>query len=157
MIRLALTLMFSCLAFISNAEYKNSLGAASRVSVEGMILQSERLKIISQNIANSDTTAMTPEGKPYTRKIPVMKIVKDTQLDAEVSKFDTIRKDKAPYQLRYEPHHPAADEGGYVKYPNVDIIMENVDAKEAKRTFEANLSALEITRSNQTKMLEALK
>ena len=78
-------------------------------------------------------------------------------LKANVVKVDKIVRDKSEFQLRYEPQHPAANESGYVRYPNVQIPLETVDAKEAQRTYEANMSALEIAKSNQVRLIEALK
>jgi len=135
----------------------DSLRDAARISAEGMMVQSERIKIISQNIANSDTTSVASGGTPYTRKILNVQEINGKTVNSRGGVGKSVRLDNSDYKMVYEPSHPAADENGYVLYPNVDIIIETVDAKEAQKTFEANLSALEIARSNESKMLEALK
>ncbi len=135
----------------------DDLTASQRVSSQGMRVQNERLKIISQNIANANSTGKSPSDQPYRRKMPVFKTQYDQQLKADVVKLDKIARDKSEFQLRYEPQHPAANTSGYVRYPNVQIPLETVDAKEAQRTYDANMSALEIAKSNQVRLIEALK
>jgi flagellar basal-body rod protein FlgC len=143
------------LPFIALAE--DSLDASIQASAAGMRVQSERLKIITQNIANSEVTGTTPGAEPYRRKQLVIKNVYDANLGAEVVKVDSVMQDKSDFILKYEPNHPAADENGLVKYPNVNIVIESVDAKEAQRTFEANMAAMEIAKSNRSKILELMR
>ncbi len=131
--------------------------AASRISMSGMQAQSERLKIVSQNIANQDVTGKSPGSDPYTRKVIYFKNEYDEKLGAEVVKIDKISRDHSDFVLKYQPHHPAANEKGYVKYPNVNIVIETVDAKESQRSFDANINALEIARSNQSRVIELMK
>ena len=145
------------LFYAFSAQCSDALRDSSRISSEGLMIQSERMKIIAQNIANSETTALIPGAKPYTRKVLNTKTINDSTVKSKHGVRKKVNLDKKPYTMRYEPNHPAANEDGYVLYPNVDIVMETVDAKEAQRTFEANLSALDIARSNTNKMLEALK
>lgn len=147
-----LILLPACFAGASN-----DIMASSRVSAQGLQLQSERLKIIAQNIANAETTASSSAANPYVRKVLQVKLKRDGLLGSEMTYVDKVVRDKSDFILRYYPSHPAADKDGYVKYPNVDQVLEMADAKEAQRSFEANLSALEIARSNQAKILEALK
>lgn len=135
----------------------DDLSASSRVSAKGMQLQSERLKVIAQNIANADTAARSPHEAPYSRKVIYVKRHYEPKYGAELTKIDKIARDHSEFRLKYEPGHPASNRDGYVKYPNVDPVLEMADAKEAQRSFEANLSALEIARSNQAKILEVLK
>ena len=78
-------------------------------------------------------------------------------MDAKVLKVDSIKEDQSDFTLKYEPNHPAADNNGMVKYPNVNIIIETVDSKEAQRTFDANVNSLEIAKSNQNKVLELMR
>jgi len=135
----------------------DDLTASQRISSAGMRTQNERLKIIAQNIANANSTGSTPDSEPYRRKMPLIQESYDPLLKAKVVKLQKIVKDKSEFELRYEPQHPAADKAGYVKYPNVKLPLETVDAKEAQRTYEANMSALEIAKSNQMRIIEALK
>ena len=145
------------LLFVQNAYAIDNLTASQRVSAQGMRVQNERLKVISQNIANANSTGKTPTEEPYRRKMPIVQNHYNQGLKADVVKVDKIVRDKSEFQLRYEPQHPAANESGYVRYPNVQIPLETVDAKEAQRTYEANMSALEIAKSNQVRLIEALK
>ncbi|MDF3048213.1 MAG: flagellar basal body rod flgC [Candidatus Midichloriaceae bacterium] len=135
----------------------DDLSASSRISARGLQLQSERLKIIAQNIANADTPGRTANEAPYSRKVIVVNTKYNEELNAHLTEVSKISSDRSKYKLKYEPHHPAADQNGYVKYPNVDHVLEMADAKEAQRSYEANLSALEIARANKSKILEALK
>ena len=135
----------------------DDLTASMRTSASGMKVQNQRLKVIAQNIANSDTTGTTPNSVPYRRKILMIKNTYDPILKTNVVKLDKIIKDKSQFNVRYKPTHPAADRNGYVLYPNVNIAVESVDAKEADRTLDANLNALEIAKNNQMKLIEMLK
>jgi len=139
-----------------NAVAGDDLGAAQKIASSGMKAQSQRLKVIAQNIANAGTTADSADKLPYQRKIVVINKEMDDNVGAELVKVKTIEKDKSPFEMKYEPYHPAADENGLVKYPNVKLVVENVDSREAQRTFEANLSSYEISRSNQLKIIDSL-
>ena len=133
------------------------LSASIKISAAGMQAQSHRLKVIAQNIANINVTGKTPSEDPYRRQIIFFKNEFDAKLNTKILKVDSIREDKSPFILKYEPNHPSADENGMVKYPNVNLIIETVDSKEAKRTFDANVSALEIAKSNQNKILDLMR
>lgn len=146
------------LLLISNSAFAyDELRSSLNTSMEGMRIQNERLKIISQNIANANSTGKTPDSDPYRRKVLLTKSGVDPQTGTEVVKIDKIARDKSDFKLVYDPAHPAANAEGYVKYPNVDTIIESVDAKEAQRSFEANMMALDIAKSNQSKLIEAMK
>lgn len=154
------TLLFSNFNNISFAEEKiaaDSLEASIKISSSGMRAQSQRLKVISQNVANSNFTGKTNNENPYRRKIIFFKNVYDQKLDAKILKVNSIQEDRSEFKLKYEPNHPAADNRGMVKYPNVNIIIETVDSKEAQRTFDANVNSLEIAKSNQNKILELMR
>ncbi|MDZ5760879.1 flagellar basal body rod protein FlgC [Lyticum sinuosum] len=135
----------------------DSITASIKIAESGMQAQSNRLKVISQNIANSEVTGTDSSDNPYRRKIIFFKNVIDQNTGAEIIVVDKIDIDKSPYILKYEPHHPAADQNGYVKYPNVNIIIENVDAKEAERSFSANINSLGISKSLAHKTLKIME
>ena len=149
--------LFNILAITSYAGEGDSLSSAIAISAAGMRAQNERLKIITQNIANSEVTGANPNENPYRRKQIIFKNVYDDNLKAVTVKVDRITPDKSDFILKYEPNHPAADANGYVKYPNINNVIESVDAKEAQRTFEANLSAMEIARANQSKIIDLMR
>lgn len=153
--------IFLALLFLFSANSQcfavDNLTSSQRILAEGMRVQSERLKVISENIANSNSSGLTPEDDPYRRKIVIIGNEYDPTLKTHVAKIKRIKNDKSDFIQKYDPHHPAANNSGYVRYPNVNIVLENIDAKEAQRTFEANLTAMEISRTNQMRLLEAMK
>ena len=127
------------------------------VSASGMRSQTERLKIISENIANSKSTGLTSGSDPYQRKTIYFSNVLDRKLGIEKVEVRKIGRDKTPFQLKYDPTHIAADERGYVKMPNVSSIIERADAKEAQRTYEANLAMVQIAKAMINKTMELLQ
>lgn len=116
------------------------------IAMSGLKAQSARMRVISQNIANADSTASTPEGSPYRRKVPKFSAVLDRSLGAATVKFTGVQADKSPFGSRLDPGHPAADARGYVKTPNVDSLVETVDMREAQRSYEANLNVVTAAR-----------
>lgn len=136
--------------------YADDLTAAQQIAASGMRLQNQRMKAISENIANVNSVGRKPGENPYRRKMVTARNYYDPVLKANLVKVDRIIYDKKPFSMRYEPSHPAANAEGYVKYPNVEAVIESVDAKEAQRSFEANLGSLEISRSNQLKLIDSL-
>lgn len=123
----------------------------------GMAVQSERLKIIAQNIANADSVATKPGDAPYQRKTISFKNVLDKTLGVEMVKVDRIGGDKSDFAKKYDPSHPAADEEGYVLAPNVNMLIEMTDMREAKNAYQANLSVIEITKSMIMRTLDLLR
>ena len=110
-----------------------------QIAEAGMRVQRERMRIIAENIANAESTASKPGGEPYRRKTITFQNVLDKQLGIETVKVGKIGVDKSPFEKKYDPSHPAADAQGYVKTPNVDLLIELADMREANRTYEANL------------------
>ena len=152
------TVLFMLTYMYVYAQYESdALKASIKISAAGMQAQNQRLKVISQNIANSNVTGKTPNEDPYRRKVIFFKNVYDPKLKTKILKVDSVREDKSDFTLKYEPNHPAADAKGMVKYPNVNIIIETVDSKEAQRTFDANVNSLEIAKNNQNKILELMR
>ncbi len=135
----------------------NDMLASTRIAANGMKIQSMRMKVISQNIANANTAAATKEDLPYQRKSLLAKNIFDDAVNAEVLHIERISADNSSFIMKYEPHHPSANADGIVLYPNIDLTLEMADAKEAQRSYEANLASLEISKSNQQKVLEAMK
>ncbi|MFD2262368.1 flagellar basal body rod protein FlgC [Lacibacterium aquatile] len=117
------------------------------VSGAGMRAQGQRLKVIAENIANSDSTSQTPGGEPYRRKVVTFKNQLDRQMGADMVRVNKINTDNSDFQLKYDPTHPAANAEGYVMRPNVNSIIEVADMREAQRAYEANLNMIEVTKS----------
>lgn len=129
------------------------------VSAYGMKAQSERTRVIAENIANANTAALTPDGMPYQRKIITFKNELDRQHGTDLVKVKDIAADKKgePFQLKYMPDHPGANEAGYVRMPNVNTIIEMNDMREAQRTYEANLGMIEQSRTMAMRTIDLLR
>jgi flagellar basal-body rod protein FlgC len=134
-------------------ELDKALGIAAR----GMDAQTTRLRVIAENLANQDTTGSTPGADPYRRKTITFEDTLDRQLDAQVVQVQRIGADPREFPLRYDPSNPAANANGYVKLPNVNSIVEVMDMREAERSYSANLSVMQATRSMLTRTIDLLK
>ena len=110
-----------------------------RIAGSGLESQSVRLRIISENIANAQSTGDTAGADPYTRQTVSFDNVLDRSINAPLVRVRTIGRDNAPFKVERDPGNPAADADGFVKLPNVDVLTELADMREANRTYEANL------------------
>lgn len=137
-------------------------------SASGLTAQRLRMDIISQNIANANTTR-TENGGPYRRKMVVFQEVNDKPFSQYLSdqsrriidskknvgvKVAQIVEDNSPFKRVYDPTHPDADKDGYVLMPNVDILTEMVDMISATRAYEANVTSLNASKNMAMKALE---
>ncbi len=127
------------------------------VSAAGLKAQGERLKIISQNLANVDSLATTPGGDPYRRKMVTFRQALDRELGLKTVQIDRVIEDRSEFQKRLDPAHPAADADGYVKLPNVNALIELADMREAQRSYEANLKAIEASRTMLQRTIDILR
>ena len=127
------------------------------IAASGLRAQSGRMRVLSENIANSESTAQRSGGNPYRRKIPTFHSEVDRALDANVLAMGKIRTDPSDFRIKYEPGHPAADQNGYVKYPNVNSLVEMNDMREAQRSYEANLNVIGATRRMIQKTIDLLR
>ncbi len=116
------------------------------ISASGMRAQGTRLRVISENIANANSTGQTPGAEPYRRKMVTFTNELDRELGAELVKVKDVGVDKSEFSRRYEPGHPAADEEGYILTPNVNSLIEMADMREAQRSYEANLRVIQSSR-----------
>lgn len=130
---------------------------ALAISSRGMQAQTTRLRTIAENLANQDTTASTPQGEPYRRKLITFENRVDRELGAETVRVKGITPDKGDLPVRFDPSHPAADDKGYVRVPNVNSFVEVMDMREAQRAYNANLNVMEVTRSMLTRAIEMLR
>ena len=122
-----------------------------RIAATGLHAQNARMRIIAENLANADSTGKTPDEDPYRRRIPTFKAVMDADVGGKIA------LDQTDFISRYEPGHPAADARGYVRYPNVNSLVETMDMREAQRTYEANLNVVTVTRSMLGRTLDILR
>ena len=127
------------------------------IAASGLRTQAGRMRVISENIANADSTAKGPGTDPYRRKIATFRSEVDRALDANVVGLGKVRTDPTDFRMKYEPGHPAADSNGYVKYPNVNSLVEMTDMREAQRSYEANLNVITATRRMIQRTLDLLK
>ena len=135
------------------SDFVRSMGIAA----SGLHAQAGRMRVISENIANAESTASTPGGDPYRRKIPTFASELDRTLDAQVVALGKVRPDQSAFRIRYEPSNPAADAQGNVKYPNVNPLVEMTDMRDAQRSYEANLDVITATRRMIQRTLDILK
>jgi flagellar basal-body rod protein FlgC len=131
---------------------------AMKVSAMGMRTQGARVRVLSENVANADSTGKTPGSDPYRRQTITFKNHLDRKLGIQEVKVDKIGEDmKTPFELKYSPGHPAADANGYVKMPNVSTLIEVMDVREAQRSYEANLGMIEQSRSMVLRTIDLLR
>lgn len=135
------------------------------ISASAMNVQRLRMDVIAQNIANAETTR-TEDGTPYRRRLVMVQEEKDlrpfkTHLEEAGSSFQGngvkavgVVEDPSEYRLVYDPTHPDADDEGYVRLPNVDRLREMVDMMSATRSYEANVTAFNASKSMAMKALE---
>ncbi len=127
------------------------------IATSGLRAQAGRMRVLSENIANADSTAQTPGGDPYRRKVPTFSSTLDRALDARVVSLGRIRPDTSDFIVKHEPGNPAADASGNVKYPNVNPLIEMTDLRDAQRSYEANLNIITATRRMIQRTLDILK
>ena len=131
------------------------------ISASGLTAQRYRMDIISQNVANANTTR-TENGDPYVRKVVyfeekgvrgsdtfshVLNTVSKNYAGKGVKVSKVMEDTKTPQNMVYDPSHPDADENGYVMYPNVNIITEMTNLIDASRAYEANATAFDAAKS----------
>jgi flagellar basal-body rod protein FlgC len=134
-------------------DFSRSMGIAT----SGLRAQAGRMRVISENIANADSTAQTAGGDPYRRKVPTFVNQLDRVLDAKTISMGGTKRDQSDFRTKYEPSNPAADANGYVKYPNVNPLVEMTDMRDAQRSYEANLNIISATRRMIQRTLDILK
>ncbi len=133
------------------------LDRALRISAAGMQAQSSRLRVVAENLANRDSTGEAPGAEAYRRRTITFGNRMDRALGAHTVQVRRLGTEKGDQPQRYDPSHPAADERGYVKTPNVNSLIEMMDMREAQRSYSANLAVLETTRGMLTRTIESLR
>jgi len=127
------------------------------IAASGLRAQAGRMRIISENIANADSTPASPRSDPYRRKVPSFRTEVDRALNVQLVELGKTRTDTTEFRLKYEPGHPAADKNGNVKYPNVNPLLEMTDMREAQRSYEANINVISATRRMLQRTIDILK
>jgi flagellar basal-body rod protein FlgC len=124
----------------------DNLTAALKIAGSGMSAQSQRLRVVAENIANAQSTASVAGGDPYQRKTINFADVLDRAAGVSFVKVESIGKDQQPFLAQFDPGNIAADEQGYVKLPNVNMLVEMADMREANRSYEANVQVIKQVR-----------
>ena len=127
------------------------------IAASGLRAQAGRMRVISENIANANSTPQSAGGDPYRRKIPTFRSELDRSLDAQLVELGKVQTDTSAFRLKYEPGHPAADTNGNVKYPNVNPLVEMTDMRDAQRSYEANINVISATRRMIQRTIDILK
>ncbi len=135
----------------------DDLSTALQVSAAGMRAQSGRVRIVAENLANANSTAEAPGLDPYRRQVPVFSSYLDRQVGANLVEISRVALDPSAFSLRYDPSHPAANAEGFISLPNVNPLIEMMDLREAQRSYEANLGALDGARSMAVATLRILE
>jgi flagellar basal-body rod protein FlgC len=127
------------------------------IAASGLRAQAGRMRIISENIANADSTPSRPGSDPYRRRVPSFRAEFDRALGARMVELGKVQTDQSDFRLKYEPGHPSADKDGNVKYPNVNTFVEMADMREAQRSYEANINVVTATRRMLQRTIDILR
>lgn len=133
------------------------LSATLHISAAGLRAQSERLRVVSENLANARSTGKTAGDDPYQRKTITFESEFNRAYQAELVSVKGVGNDKAPFTIEYDPGHPAADVDGYVKMPNVNTLLELADMRETNRSYEANLKIMTQAREMVMRNIDLLR
>jgi flagellar basal-body rod protein FlgC len=135
----------------------NDFARSMGIATSGLRAQAGRMRVISENIANAESTAQSAGGDPYRRKVPTFSSALDRTLDANTVTLGKIRPDPSAFHVKHDPGNPAADAAGDVKFPNVNPLIEMTDMRDAQRSYEANLNIISATRRMIQRTLDILK
>jgi len=127
------------------------------VAASGMRAQTDRMKVIAENIANANSTSPTPGGDPYRRKIATMGREFDRELNATLVTPGKPQADNSEFRLQYDPGNPNADAKGYIKLPNVNSLVEIMDMREAQRSYEADLTVMDASKTMLARTVDLLR
>jgi len=133
------------------------LTTSMMIAASGMRAESDRMRTVAQNLANADSTASTPGGDPYRRKVPTMTSEFDQELGATMVKSGEPAPDQSDFHTKFDPGNPAADGKGYVKLPNVNPLVEIMDMREAQRAYEADLNTLDAAKNMMSRTVDLLR
>jgi flagellar basal-body rod protein FlgC len=133
------------------------LAASLKIAASGLEAQSTRLRVVSENLANAQSTATVPGGDPYRRKIVGFAAELDRVLGASRVEVNAIDVDRSDFVVEYDPGNKAADADGMVKMPNVNILIEMGDMREANRSYESNLQTIKQAREMISMTIDLLR
>ena len=122
------------------------LSTSLKVAASGLTAQSERLRIVSENLANAQSTGQTPGSDPYRRKTISFAAQMDRASGTSFVEIAALGRDDPDFPIEYLPGNEAANDAGYVKMPNVNVLIEMADMREANRSYQANLQVIKQAR-----------
>ena len=133
------------------------LSKAMMISAAGMKVQNVRMRIIAENLANQDSVATAAGEDPYRRKSLTFTNTLDREMGIEKVEVKNVLYDQSEFGMRYDPGHPAADDIGYIKTTNVNGLVELMDMKQAQRTYESNLNAMDVSKNIIMRTVDLLR
>lgn len=133
------------------------LFASLKVAGSGLAAQSARLRVVSENLANSLSSGKAAGADPYRRKTLTFNSELDRASGVALVRTSAVGVDRSPFNVEYDPGNPAADANGNVTLPNVNMIVEMSDMREANRAYEADLQAMKQTRDLLSMTIDLLK
>jgi flagellar basal-body rod protein FlgC len=135
----------------------DNLTATFSVAGSGMFAQSQRIRIASENLANAESTGNSAGSNPYTRKVLSFESELDEASGANLVQVGDTELDSSPYRIEKIPGHPAADQAGNVKLPNVNMLVELSDIREGTRSYDANVQVIKQAQNLVTMTIDLLK
>jgi len=135
----------------------DALISSIRTSASALEAQSMRLRIISENLANAQSTGSTAGADPYRRKTISFGAELDKASGASLVEVTKVQGDQSEFKLEFDPGNPAANAAGYVKMPNVNMIVEMADMREANRSYESNLQVVKQAREMISMTIDLLR
>jgi len=135
----------------------DNLAATFTVAGSGIFAQSQRIRVASENLANAESTGASPGANPYTRKVISFESELDEASGANLVRAGDTELDSSPYRIERMPGHPAADQNGNVKLPNVNMLVELSDIREGTRTYDANVQVIKEAQNLVTTTIDLLK
>lgn len=135
----------------------DQLTAALKIAASGMQAQSTRMRVVSENLANAQSTGRTPGADPYRRKTVTFADEMDRAMGTPMVVVKDIGADRSPFTVQHDPGNPAADANGNVKMPNVNVLIELSDLRQANRSYSANVEAITQARSMLSMNIDLLR
>jgi flagellar basal-body rod protein FlgC len=128
-----------------------------QVAFAALNAQGTRLRVVAENLANAESTAPTPGGEPYRRKIVTFQSVLDKSLGVTTVKVSRVMPGVGEFERRFDPSNPGADAEGYVLMPNVNPLLEMMDMREAQRSYQANLNTIDAAKAMISRTIDLLR
>jgi flagellar basal-body rod protein FlgC len=135
----------------------DALSTAIKVAASGITAQSARMRVVSENLANAQSTSNVPGGDPYRRKTISFAAEVDRATGGSMVEIASIARDPSDFQIEYRPGDKAADANGYVKLPNVNMLVEMADMREADRSYQANIQVVKQARDLISMTIDLLR